>query len=618
MSDESTRTEKSPRPEQWPSRELHTMYVLGRRGVHRLQDRLVQLLGSSTEGRATLVAERLRRDASEATSYWLQLFVSIGIATLGLVVGSAAVIIGAMLVAPLMGPIVALALGLATGSPFLVLRSGARIVISVAVTIGGAAIITLLLPFHELNSEIAGRIAPTVLDLVTACFCALAGVYASMRPGSDTATTAAGTSIGISLVPPLCASGYGLGTGSLAVAGGAALLFLTNLVAIIVIGSLAFVAAGFERVNITTLEREELAAEGRPLVTGWIAKRLAGMFESRGGPALRFLMPIMLLATVYVPLRRALDEVAWQVRTRAAVQESIDREPARIVQTRIRVERRTVDLQLVMLGTNAEASRMRARLEREIARASEVTPHVEVLAIPDASALAGLESTLLTSRTVAPAVQPVEVPPAKQLENTQALFRSEVARLWPETSAGAPLAIELGANDSGPLRLRIVHLGRALGADAIEGFERSLGAALDVTRTIRLIDVAIPSEQLTRALGDFELVSRVTYGVLESASMDDLSLCVIQPEPPARKRTRERDREREDEALQEALQRAYAGHPHVVVEQKGAEWSLQFVRGTCPAPASTQTQPEGGAPQNEATPAQPPPATTTSTNTTAP
>src|SRR5688572_25398346 len=93
----------------------------------RAQDTLLELLGNTPEGRSPVVAGMLKRDASETTSYWLQLVVSVGIATLGLVVGSAAVVIGAMLVAPLMGPIVGLAMGLATGSPFLVLRSAGRI-----------------------------------------------------------------------------------------------------------------------------------------------------------------------------------------------------------------------------------------------------------------------------------------------------------------------------------------------------------------------------------------------------------------------------------------------------------------------------------------------------------
>src|SRR5512146_1548820 len=105
---------------------------LAGRTLHRLQDRLLHLLGSHREDRERIVQGMLRRDADEAVSYWLQLVVSVGIATLGLVVGSTAVVIGAMLVAPLMGPIVGLAMGLSTGSPFLVLRSGGRVLLSVA------------------------------------------------------------------------------------------------------------------------------------------------------------------------------------------------------------------------------------------------------------------------------------------------------------------------------------------------------------------------------------------------------------------------------------------------------------------------------------------------------
>jgi uncharacterized hydrophobic protein (TIGR00271 family) len=112
----------------------------------------------------------MRRDAREATSYWFQLVVAVGIATLGLVLGSTAVVIGAMLVAPLMGPIVHLGMGLATGSPYLVLRSGGRVVLSIAIATGSSALLTVFLPFHELNAEILARASPTALDLLTAGF----------------------------------------------------------------------------------------------------------------------------------------------------------------------------------------------------------------------------------------------------------------------------------------------------------------------------------------------------------------------------------------------------------------------------------------------------------------
>ena len=535
----------------------------------------MQALGSSVEGRVPLVSGMLERDARDAMSYWLQLVVSIGIATLGLVVGSAAVIIGAMLVAPLMVPILSLAMGLATGSPFLVLRASSRILLSVAVAVGGAGLITVLLPFHELNQEIAARTAPTVLDLLTAGFCALAGVYASLRPGSDTATTAAGTSIGISLVPPLCASGYGLGTGTWAVAGGAALLFLTNLVAIIFVGTVSFVAAGFNRVPSASLERDELARQQGPLITAAIARKLARLFESKAGPALRFSMPFVLLASVYIPLRRALDEVAWEVRARAAVQQSLERERHQIVQSRVRVDRHEVELLVVLVGTTAQAEASRKRLHAEIERAARVTPRVEVLGIPDSGVLAGLETTL---RNNGPLTLPAAVSsPEKQLDSARSTLREKTLELWPAATAGEPLEIEFGGEVDEPILVRVLHLGSPLGADAIEGLERSLTSAFG--GEVRLQDVAVPIEPLTRAGGDLRFVSKLSAALAASAGAPAVSVCVVQPDP-AMPRARADARETE---LGETLTALLAAHRRVTWTT-GAEWNVRFVRGACPTP----------------------------------
>lgn len=560
------------------------------RRTRALQDRLVQLLGSSVEGRSALVVGMLQRNANEVTSYWLQLSVSIGIATLGLVVGSTAVIIGAMLVAPLMGPIVALAMGLATGSPFLVLRSVGRIVFSVVVAIGGAALITALIPFHELNAEITARTSPTVLDLITAGFCALAGVYASLRPGSDTATTAAGTSIGISLVPPLCASGYGLGIAAWPVAGGAALLFLTNLVAIIVVGTLAFMAAGFNRVDTMALERDELAKQQQTPNTAAIARRLSGLFESRSGPALRILMPLLLLAAVYVPLRRALDEVAWQVRVRAAVRDALVREPHQIVDSRVRVEHHEVELRVVLLGTTPDAESARARLDAEVRAAAGVVPHIEVIAIPDATAFSGLKSTFtgleLALRTP-PAPEPAPPPtpevaapsPAEQRASVLATIRAAVADLWPAGAVGEPLVIDVGTDSVGPLRITVSHLGESLGSDGLESLGRGLRAVLH--HEVEVVDVAIPPGVLTRGDGDLELVERVAAAIRASAVMSDVGVCVVEPRPtPPRRRVDPRDRE-----LAEALHHVLGTHPRVTTEL-GDDWSIRFVRGACPPGAA--------------------------------
>jgi uncharacterized hydrophobic protein (TIGR00271 family) len=559
-------------------RDVRGFAIKALRVVYRRQDRLVRLLGSSVEGRARLVEAMLQRSANEAISYWLQLVVAIGIATLGLVVGSTAVIIAAMLVAPLMGPIIALAMGLATGSPFLVLRASGRILLSVGVAIGGAAIIAVLLPFHELNSEIAARTAPTVLDLLTAGFCALAGVYASLRPGSDTAATAAGTSIGISLVPPLCASGYGLGTSMFPVAAGAALLFLTNLVAIIFVGTISFLLAGFNRVGTARLERNQLANRQNARVAAAIARRLSGVFESPAGPALRFLMPFLLLASVYVPLRQALDEVAWEVRVRAAVQDALGRERHRIVQSRVRVERHEIDVLVVLLGKAADADASRTRLDAEIKSAAGVTPRVEVLAIPDAKAFAGLESTLHSSSAPLPRSLPALTAPSKQLESARRVLRDHVVELWPAVAVGEPLAITMGDGADGRLRVRVVHLGADLEPAALESFRRGLKAA--ISADVEIVDAAIPADALTGAGGDLQFVSRVASGVRLSAELSDVRVCVTQPPAPQAQKNRRAAQDTRDQQLAEALRDLLKPHPRVDIMQ-GSEWTVRFVKGAC-------------------------------------
>jgi uncharacterized hydrophobic protein (TIGR00271 family) len=539
------------------------------------QDRLLAVFGNDPPGRAALFAATLRRDANESASYWLQLVVSVGIATLGLILGSSAVVIGAMLVAPLMGPIVSLALGLGAGSPFLVLRSAGRIALSVAAAVGGAALLTRVVPIHELNPEIAARTSPTVLDLATASFCALAGVYATLRTGSDTATTAAGTSIGISLVPPLCASGFGLGTGSWGVASGASLLFLTNLVAIVAVGTVMFVAVGANRVDVAALEREELSRQGhQAFLSRAAARRLARFFESRWGWVFRMLMPLVLLAAVYVPLRRALDEVAWEISVRSAVTNAMAEESRRIVESRVRIERHGVDVALVILGNTDDARATRKRIEASVAAASEVTPHVDVLAVPDAAAFAGLESTL--ARREAEVRQPEPPSPPEALDTVRAHVLASVESVWPGDSAGRALQVEASVDGPGALVLRVTHLGAPLERTALEALRRSLGATLQ--RDVELVDAAVPAETLTRGDGDASFVARVAAGATASAGIRAITACVERPAGDARRRADAKDAE-----LARTIDATLALHPRVSWAT-GSQWRVRFVASeACPA-----------------------------------
>jgi uncharacterized hydrophobic protein (TIGR00271 family) len=550
----------------------------------RFQNRLAAVLGCSAEQRRMVIAAMLRRGPSESTGYWLQLFVAVGIATMGLVLGSTAVVIGAMLIAPLMVPIVSFGMGLAVGSPFLVIRSGVRILMSIAVAVGSSSIITLLLPFHDLNAEIAARTTPTVLDLLTASFCALAGVYASLRPASDVASTAAGTSIGISLVPPLCASGYGVATADWTVAGGAALLFLTNLVAIVLVGTLSFSAAGFNQVDIAALEADELQQGGTSsMARSQLDRRLQTLFASRSGPWLRLIMPFALLAAVYVPLLEGLDEVAWQIRARQQVDQITRRLSSRVVQSRVRVERQQIALTLVLLGNPGEAEALRRSLDEQLKAATGVAAKIEVLAVADAQSMLGLQASL---REPDPAPLLIQPRPSQTLAAIGQKLRDELHRRWPSRSAGEPLATAV-VLDEEQFVLQVVHLGAELEPPAIEALERALTE--DLLLPVRLLDAALPPSALTVDRLDPAFVQQFVRWLERARLAHQIWVCVSDPAAAP---------EGAPDAGRPVLHDApaslaeppsigplLADQPRVAVVP-GPRGRLQFVAGACPPPVA--------------------------------
>jgi len=387
-----------------------------------------------------------------------------------------------------------------------------------------------------------------------------------------TATTAAGTSIGISLVPPLCASGYGLGTSAWPVAGGAALLFLTNMVAIVLVATVAFIAVGFNRINVAQLEQAEFdqreGNQGR--ITWAISRRLEQLFEARWGHWLRVLMPFMLLAIVYVPLRQALDEVAWQIRVRNSVQMTVESLPQRVVESRVRVGRRDVEVLVILLGKNADAEAARSQLDGQIRQISGVTPQVDVLAVADASALAGIESILYKPPPLPPPAPPS---PAETLDSSRTFVRTAIESAWPARASGAPLIIDIGA--SGPsLGVRVVHLGQGLDAPGREALERSL--TTDLGRPVSLSSVALPPSELTRAEGELRFIAELAPALRASASIAEVSICAEHP-PEATGRRRA-----DEEAFASAVRALLAEHPRVTLTP-GTDWRVRFSLAPCPS-----------------------------------
>ncbi len=202
-------------------------------------------LGISAAAKPKVYEQIFANSDFKSLSYWLGIIFSAGIATFGLIENSPAVIIGAMLISPLMGPIMATGLALAAGDLYLGIRALINLLASVALSIAFSGFLVWLVPFHSATSEIISRTTPNLLDLAIALFSGLAGSVVVCRGGEDGVTAIPGVAIAVALMPPLGVMGFGLGSGvNKEIIGGAGLLFLTNLVAIVASAFLVFLLVG--------------------------------------------------------------------------------------------------------------------------------------------------------------------------------------------------------------------------------------------------------------------------------------------------------------------------------------------------------------------------------------
>lgn len=175
--------------------------------------------------------------AHKLSRFWVLLVLAAVIASAGIVADSTATVIGAMIVAPLMTPILGTILSVVTGDR-------ANLARALALVVGGAACVVaigwlfgLLVPVDvvaETNSQVAGRVHPKLIDLVAALATGAVGSFALVR--SDVSDTLPGVAIAISLVPPLAVAGLTLEAGATGKSVGALLLFLTNVGAILLTG----------------------------------------------------------------------------------------------------------------------------------------------------------------------------------------------------------------------------------------------------------------------------------------------------------------------------------------------------------------------------------------------
>ena len=241
---------------------------------------------ASGHGRSVALA-LVARDARLDRKFLLLITLSSAIATLGLLQNSTAVVIGAMLISPLMGPIMGVGFGLATIDSMLIKRSLSTLGAGMVTAIVVAMILIWLSPIRDVTAELHARTEPTLLDLAVAVVGGVAGVYSILK---KLAGTMVGVAIATALVPPLSTVGFGLVTARPDYALGAALLFLTNTLAI------AFAATVVARLNHF----------GPSLTPQHTVMQVAGI--------------VLALGLLSIPLALSLEQLVREARARGTVQ----------------------------------------------------------------------------------------------------------------------------------------------------------------------------------------------------------------------------------------------------------------------------------------------------------
>ncbi|MDQ2664016.1 MAG: DUF389 domain-containing protein [Candidatus Eremiobacteraeota bacterium] len=190
----------------------------------------------------TELTRALYEDGNVTLNFSVLLLLSGAIATFGLLENNAAVIIGAMIIAPIVLPIQSLALGAVEGDLKLFRNGAVTVVLATVAAALLAGVFSLIAGIPEYGSEIIARSRPTLLDLGIAVAAGGVGAFARIRPAIS--ATLAGTAVAVALMPPLSVIGIALAHGDTGLAYGSSLLYVTNLIGITLSSMVVYRLAG--------------------------------------------------------------------------------------------------------------------------------------------------------------------------------------------------------------------------------------------------------------------------------------------------------------------------------------------------------------------------------------
>jgi uncharacterized hydrophobic protein (TIGR00271 family) len=338
--------------------------------------------------RRQVVIDELREASSPGFDYFLLVFLSCSIATFGLITNSIAVIIGAMLVAPLMSPILGLSLASVAGERSMFQKAIIALIEGVVLAVALSSLLGWIahaLPFDvlvEIPSEVIARTRPTPFDLGIALAGGAAAAYALAQPRLSAALP--GVAIATALMPPLCSVGIGISLSDANIALGAGLLFLTNLAAISFAGIVVFAALGFHPAN---------------LENSW--HRI---------PRSVFVSAIMVLLTA-VPLilltLRLVEQTHYQQEVRAAVVSEISSlRDAQLVDINIDASNSILSLRITVRTSQQPNYQQVVDLQKGIAASLQQTIAIQLIVIPTTKLDPLVPPTLTPTATPGPSITP--------------------------------------------------------------------------------------------------------------------------------------------------------------------------------------------------------------------
>ncbi len=252
---------------------------------------------------------------------WILIF-SIFVASIGLNVSSTAVVIGAMLISPLMGPIVGVGLSVAINDVETLKRSMINLGVMVVLSVLTAFLYFKLSPLTEETPELLARTYPTILDVLVAIFGGLALIVAKTKSGTI-ASVIFGVAIATALMPPLCTVGYGLAVNNLNYAGGALYLFSINAVFIALSTFIVSKLLRFPLVRYANSKRRKRIAQVASLIA-----------------------LIVMVPSVYLFIN-LLDEQVFENRTKEFVKNVVQYEGAEVVKFTQDYETRDIEIYLI-------------------------------------------------------------------------------------------------------------------------------------------------------------------------------------------------------------------------------------------------------------------------------